>query len=97
MDRSNFGASNHYVDQRAPAIALRLISEAFEIAREHRLPQWLAHAHMTKGWAMCQLGDITGGLSLQEKGERHWRVTGAMLHTTRWHSMPLRAICSLTT
>jgi class 3 adenylate cyclase len=80
-------ASHAYGDQRAPAIALRLASEAFEIAREHRLPQWLADAHMTKGWAMCQLGDIAGGLDLQEKGEQDWRVTGALLHTSRWQSM----------
>jgi class 3 adenylate cyclase/tetratricopeptide (TPR) repeat protein len=80
-------ASHAYADQGAPAIALRLASEAFEIAREHRLPQWLADAHMTKGWAMCHLGVIAVGLDLQEKGERDWRVTGAVLHSTRWQSM----------
>jgi len=80
-------ASRAYADQRALAITLRLASEAFEIAREHRLPQWFALAHMTKGWAMCQLGDIAGGLNLQEKGERDWRATGAVLHTTRWQGM----------
>jgi class 3 adenylate cyclase/tetratricopeptide (TPR) repeat protein len=80
-------ASRAYADQRALAVALRLASEAFEIAREHRLPQWLAVAHMTKGWAMCQMGDIAGGLNLQERGERDWRGTGAVLHTTRWQGM----------
>ena len=36
---------------------------------------------------MCRLGDIAGGLISEEKGERDWRATGAVLHATRWHSM----------
>jgi hypothetical protein len=87
-------ASHAYADQRAPAVALRLASDAFDLAREHRLPQWLADAHMTKGWGMCHLGDIANGLELQEKGERDWRATGAVLHSTGGRVCSQRAICS---
>jgi len=76
-----------YADQGEPIPALRVADETLEVALEHRLPQWLADAHTVKGWAMCRLSDITGGLIVEEKGERDWRATGAVLHATRWHSM----------
>ena len=79
--------SHANADQGEPVPALQVADEALEVAREHRLPQWLADARTVKGWAMCRLGDIAGGLISEENGERDWRATGAVLHATRWHSM----------
>ena len=80
-------ASHTFADQGEPAPALRFAGEAFEVAGEHRLPQWLADAQIIRGWAICRSGNTASGLSLLEKGVRDWRATGAVLHATRWHSM----------
>ena len=69
--------------QHEPATTARFASEAIEIAREHRLPQWLALGETCKGWAIHQLGDFEGGLNLLRQGVRRWYETGAALHTTR--------------
>jgi class 3 adenylate cyclase/adenylylsulfate kinase-like enzyme len=76
-------AGNTYWNQREPGNAARLATEALELSREHRLPQWLANAEVIKGWAMCRLGDPIDGLNLQEKGVLDWHATGAVLHTTQ--------------
>jgi predicted ATPase len=70
--------------QHEPATTARVASEAIEIAREYRLPQWLAIGETCKGWAIHQLGDFEGGLNLQRDGVRRWYETGAALHTTRF-------------
>jgi class 3 adenylate cyclase len=80
-------ASFMYADQGESTPALRLSVEAFEVARQHRLPQWLADAEIIRGWATCRSGDIANGLSLLEKGVRDWQATGAVLHATRRQSM----------
>ena len=69
--------------QHEPATTARFASEAIEIAREHRLPQWLAVGETCKGWAIHQLGDFDSGLNLLRQGVRRWYETGAVLHTTR--------------
>ena len=69
--------------QHEPATTARFASEAIEIAREHRLPQWLAPGETCKGWAIHQLGDFDSGLNLLRDGVRRWYETGAALHTTR--------------
>ena len=68
--------------QHEPATTARFASEAIEIAREHRLPQWLALGETCKGWAIHQLGDFDSGLNLLREGVRRWYETGAALHTT---------------
>jgi hypothetical protein len=65
----------------------RFASEAIEMAREHRLPQWLALGERCKGWAMCRLGDREAGLALQHEGVRRWYETGAKLHGTHCEIM----------
>ena len=65
-----------------PATTDRLASETMEVAREHRLPQWLALGERCKGWAMHRLGDREAGLNLQRDGVKRWYETGAKLHTT---------------
>jgi hypothetical protein len=76
-------AANMYWIQGDPAAVARLANEAFETSCEHRLPQWLAHAEGLKGWAMCRLDAVSGGLDLMEKGARNWHATGAVLHRTQ--------------
>jgi class 3 adenylate cyclase len=68
--------------QHEPAATARFASEAIETAREHRMPQWLALGERCKGWAIHQLGDFEGGLTLLRQGVRRWYETGAALHTT---------------
>jgi hypothetical protein len=72
-----------YVSQllREPAATIRFASEAQDTARKHRLPQWLALAELSAGWAIQQLGDFEG-LHLQRQGVSRWYETGAALHTT---------------
>jgi class 3 adenylate cyclase len=70
------------MSQHEPAATARFASEAIDMAREHRLPQWLAGGERCKGWAIHQLGDFEGGLSLLHQGVRRWYETGAVLHTT---------------
>jgi tetratricopeptide (TPR) repeat protein len=78
-------AANSYSWQRELLVAARLATEAAELSREHRLPQWLANAEVIEGWAMFHCGDRTGGLDRQERGVRDWHATGAVLHTTMMH------------
>src|SRR5450631_4187700 len=68
--------------QHESAATARFASEAIEMAREHRLPQWLALGERCKGWAIHQLGDFEGGLNLMRQGVKRWYETGATLHTT---------------
>jgi predicted ATPase len=60
-------------------------AEAFDIAQQHRFPQWLAFAQQWRGWALCRLGDAGQGLALLEEGQRRLHAIGNMLHTTRTH------------
>ena len=66
-----------------PQTTLRFASKAIEIARDNRLPQWLALGERCKGWAMFRLGEREAGLKLQRDGIRRWYETGAALHTTQ--------------
>jgi predicted ATPase len=58
-------------------------AEAIDVARQHRLVQWLARAPQRRGWALCQLGNTHEGLALLEEGLRRQHATGHMLGTTR--------------
>jgi class 3 adenylate cyclase len=70
------------MSQHEPAATARFASEAIDMAREHRLPQWLALGERCKGWAITQLGNFDAGMSLLHQGVRRWYETGAALHTT---------------
>jgi hypothetical protein len=54
--------------QNEPATAVRFASEAIDLAREHRLPQWLALGERYKGWATHALGDFEGGFESPATG-----------------------------
>ena len=64
-------------------MATRAGVEAAEISRQHSLPQWLALAEMTSGWAACRTGETKRGLALLKDGNRRWTATGAKFNTTR--------------
>jgi hypothetical protein len=66
-----------------PLMTLRFASEATGVARDNRLPQWLALGERCKGWAMFRLGEREAGLRLQQEGIQRWYETGAALHTTQ--------------
>jgi DNA-binding winged helix-turn-helix (wHTH) protein/tetratricopeptide (TPR) repeat protein len=57
--------------------------EAWALAQEYRLPQWLGFAQEITGWATVQLGDHAAGIRRQEDGLRDLQATGARTHTSR--------------
>ena len=71
------------LNQRNESLATRAGVEAAEISRQHSLPQWLALAEMTSGWAACRTGETKRGLALLKDGNRRWTATGAKFNTTR--------------
>ena len=71
------------LNQRNESLATRAGVEAAEISRQHSLPQWLALAEMTSGWAACRTGETKRGLALLKDGNRRWMATGAKFNTTR--------------
>lgn len=66
-----------------PATVARFAADGIEAAREHHLPQWLASAERSMGWAIHQLGNFNDGMSLLLQGAKRWSDTGAKLHTTQ--------------
>jgi len=76
-----------HVFRRDATNANRFGAEAIVIAREHRLPQWLASAERIQGWALCQLGSTDEGLALLEDSLRRLNASGAVLHTSRIHCL----------
>jgi predicted ATPase len=57
---------------------------AIEIAREHRLPQWLAQATMYRGFALVGLGQQAEGITQLRTGLADWNGTGCRLFDTQW-------------
>jgi predicted ATPase len=57
---------------------------AIEIAREHRLPQWLAQATMCRGFALVGLGQQVEGIAQLRTGLAGWNATGCRLSDTQW-------------
>jgi predicted ATPase len=66
--------------------AERYCRECIEVAREHRLPQWLAFAQADLGKALCSRGDPQAGITLQEEGIRSLHAAGSVLMTTRFRT-----------
>lgn len=54
-----------------------LASAAREVADQHGLALWSAHARTQLGWARIGLGDVAPGLACMEEGIRAWFQTGA--------------------
>jgi class 3 adenylate cyclase/predicted ATPase len=61
--------------------------ESIGLAREHCLPQWLAHSTFFHGWALSEAGDLGPGIPEMELGRAHWQGTGAVLHSTLHHGL----------
>jgi predicted ATPase len=66
--------------------AERYCRESIEVAREHRLPQWLANAQATLGKALCSRGEPQAGIGLQQEGIRSLHAAGSVLNTTRYRT-----------
>jgi class 3 adenylate cyclase/predicted ATPase len=64
--------------------ARRRAEAAGEVAREHRLPQWLAMATMTGGFALAGLGRRAEGIAQLRTGLAGWNGVGARLDETHW-------------
>jgi class 3 adenylate cyclase/tetratricopeptide (TPR) repeat protein len=59
------------------ALAQRLAMAAREVADEHGLALWSAHARTQIAWARIGLGDVTGGVASMDDGIAAWFKTGA--------------------
>jgi class 3 adenylate cyclase/predicted ATPase len=57
---------------------------AFDLAREHRLSEWLADATMCRGYALVGLGQHMEGIAQLRAGLAAWNATGARLLDTQW-------------
>jgi class 3 adenylate cyclase/predicted ATPase len=57
---------------------------AIELAREHRLSEWLADATMCRGCALVDFGQHLEGIAQLRAGLAAWNVTGARLLDTQW-------------
>jgi predicted ATPase len=57
---------------RDAAGAERVGAETIDIARQHRLSQWLAWAQEQRGWALCRLGDANQGLALLKQALHYY-------------------------
>ena len=60
----------------APAMTARFAIKAIEVAREHRLPQWLAAGERCNGWVIHRLGDREARSNFQHVGVNRWYETG---------------------
>jgi class 3 adenylate cyclase/predicted ATPase len=70
--------------RREFALARQRAEAAIEIAGKHRLPQWLAEATITRGFALVALGQQNEGISQLHTGLAAWNATGAHLLDTHW-------------
>jgi class 3 adenylate cyclase len=66
------------------ASAERVALEAISVSGDHGLPQWLAFAKQTLGWAMFNRGDVRAGIEAQQEGMRSLHGTGSVLHSTQF-------------
>jgi predicted ATPase len=62
----------------------RRANGAFDLAREHRLSEWLADATMCRGYALVSLGQHMEGIAQLRAGLAAWNATGARLLDTQW-------------
>jgi class 3 adenylate cyclase len=65
-----------------PAIVLKATKEALPICSTHGLPQWLALANFSIGWALTRSGDGSHGIPQMELGLNQWHASGAALHSS---------------
>jgi predicted ATPase len=85
-------AAQNSVVRREFAAARAQAEEAADLARRHRLPQWLGGATVYRGCALAEAGDLEGGIAEMERGVAHWVSTGAVLHSSH-HRALLAAAC----
>jgi predicted ATPase len=64
--------------------AQRRAEAANEIATEHRMPQWLAHAALCRGAALVGRGQQMEGIQQLRTGLTGWAAIGARLIETQW-------------
>jgi predicted ATPase len=65
-------------------LAHRRAEAAVEIAREHRMSEWLGHATINRGYAIVGLGRQAEGITQIHNGLAAWHLTGGRLLDTQW-------------
>jgi predicted ATPase len=76
---------------REPNPALENAERMVSFASEHGFSQWLAAAHINRGWALAQQGSHELGIPLMLKGKEEWEATGAELAVPFWNTMVAEA------
>jgi class 3 adenylate cyclase/predicted ATPase len=79
----NYAAVLHNL-RREFAAAQGRAETAIGIAREYRMPQWLAEATICRGFAQVGLGQLTEGIAQLQTGLAGWNAIGARLLETHW-------------
>jgi class 3 adenylate cyclase/predicted ATPase len=87
-------AAQNSVIRREFGPAQAQAEEAADLARKHRLPQWLGGATVFRGCALAHSGDLEGGIAEMERGVAHWVGTGAVLHSSHHRAMLAAACCA---
>ena len=64
--------------------ARRRADTAIGLSREHHLLLWLAHATMSRGFALVGLGERAEGIAQLRAGLAAWGAMGARLMETQW-------------
>ncbi|MGH6918219.1 MAG: ATP-binding protein, partial [Geminicoccaceae bacterium] len=79
----NYAALLHSF-RREFAAAHRRAEATVDLAREHRLPQWLAQTSICRGFALVGLGQPEQGIAELRAGLAAWQATGSRVLGTQW-------------
>jgi predicted ATPase len=79
----NYAAFLHCF-RREFAAAHRRAEATVDLAREHRLPQWLAQTSICQGFALVGLGQPEQGIAELRAGLAAWTATGSRVLGAQW-------------
>jgi predicted ATPase len=79
----NYAAFLH-VFRREFAAAHGRAQATVDLAREHRLPQWLAQTSICQGFALVGLGQPEQGIAELRAGLAAWKATGSRVLGAQW-------------
>lgn len=68
-----------------PRAALKTLEKLERLNEEHALAYYRAFVLIFRGWALADLGEVSGGIKLIEYGISAYRAAGAHLYTTTFY------------
>jgi predicted ATPase len=72
-------ASSLHQFRREPEAAREAAERAIVLCKAHDVPQWLAWAGVTRGWALARLGEMEKGLGELQRGIAAWQANRGQL------------------